>query len=111
MIERSGVDPETLPGAEERAMLRDSMRGFLETHWPAAGAIERGRDRDALVAVWSKLVEQGVASLTSEPSEGGLREAAIVLEELGRAACPAPFLGALRRDRVASTRRQSFPKD
>ena len=29
MIERSGIDPETLPGGEERTMLRDSMRGFL----------------------------------------------------------------------------------
>ena len=95
MIDRAAVDPATLPGSEERAMLRDSMRGFLETHWPPAEAIERGRDHDALVAIWSKLVEQGVASLASEPSEGGLREAALVLEELARAACPAPFLGAL----------------
>jgi len=95
MIERSGVDPGSLPGSEERTMLRDSMRGFLETHWPAAEAIERGRDRDAIVAAWARLVEQGVASLGSDPTEGGLREATIVMEELGRAACPAPFLGAL----------------
>ena len=95
MIDRSRVDASTLPGTEERGMLRDSMRGFLETHWPAAGAIERGRERGALVALWSLLVEQGVAGLGSVPSEGGLREAAIVMEALGRAACPAPFLGAL----------------
>jgi len=95
MIGRSGIDPGTLPGTEEREMLRDSMRGFLKTHWPAAEAIERGRDRDAAGALWPRLVEQGVASLGGEPSEGGLREATIVFEELGRAACPAPVLGAL----------------
>jgi len=94
MIDRSGVDPGSLPGAEERTMLRDSMRGFLATHWPAAEAIDRGRDRGALVDAWARLAEQGVAGLGSDPSEGGLREATIVMEELGRAACPAFFLGA-----------------
>ena len=88
MIAPSRVDPGSLPGAEERTMLRDSMRGFLETHWPEAEAIERGRDRDALVAAWARLVEQGLVSLGSDPTEGGLREATIVMEELGRAACP-----------------------
>ena len=95
MIDRSGIDPAALPGSEERAMLRESMRGFLEAHWPPAEAIARASDRGALVALWSRLVEQGIASLGSEPAEGGLREATIVLEELGRAACPTSFLGAL----------------
>ncbi|HEX2539683.1 MAG TPA: acyl-CoA dehydrogenase [Caldimonas sp.] len=95
MIDPSRVDAGALPGAEEHGMLRDSMRGFLETHWPGADAIARGRDPVALAAIWSLLVEQGVAALGSEPSEGRLREAAIVMEALGRAACPAPFLGAL----------------
>ena len=49
-----------------------------------------GRDR----RVWTQLVEQGLAGLGSEPAEGGLRELAVAMEELGRAACPAPLLGA-----------------
>ena len=36
-----GLDPATLPGTEERTMLRDSLRGFLEAHWPAADAVVR----------------------------------------------------------------------
>ena len=95
MIGRSGIDPSSLPGPEERTMLRDSMRGFLEAHWPAARAIERGREPDAIAATWDRLVEQGLASLGGDPAEGGLREATLVMEELGRAACPAPFLGTL----------------
>ena len=95
MIERIVVDPSVLPGAEERAMLHESMRGFLETHWPASDAVECAAEPRALVALWSRLVEQGLASLGSDPAGGGLREASIVMEALGRAACPTPFLGAL----------------
>ena len=97
MRDRDGVgavDTSTLPGDEERTMLRDSLRGFLQTHWPAADAIARARRPAAVAAVWSQLVGQGVAALGSEPGEGGLREIALVMEELGRAACPAPMLGA-----------------
>ena len=94
MRERSGVDAAALPGAEERSLLRDSLRGFLAEHWPADAAIARGREPEAIATVWSQLVEQGIAGLGSEPSEGGLRELAVAMEELGRGACPAPLLGA-----------------
>ncbi len=85
---------ENLPDAHERMMLRDSVRGFLETHWPAAGAVERANGAAATVSLWQGLVGQGLAQLGSTPEEGGLRELAIVMEELGRAAAPAPQLGA-----------------
>ena len=94
MRERLGLDAAALPGAEERSLLRDSLRGFLAEHWPADEAVARGREPDAIAALWSQLVEQGIAGLGSEPSEGGLRELAVTMEELGRAACPAPLLGA-----------------
>jgi alkylation response protein AidB-like acyl-CoA dehydrogenase len=84
----------TFPTEEERAMLRDSLRGFLAEHWPAARAVELSASPSALADAWRKLVGQGVAALGSEPGEGGLFEIALVMEELGRAACPAPMLGA-----------------
>ncbi|MEO6972492.1 MAG: acyl-CoA dehydrogenase [Rhodoferax sp.] len=84
----------SLPDAEERTMLRDSVRGFLEKHWLVAGAVERARDVVATASLWQGLVGQGLALLGSAPEEGGLRELAIVMEELGRAAAPAPQLGA-----------------
>ena len=94
MKDRSRLDAATLPGAEERTMLRDSLRGLLEAAWPPAGAVERGASTKAVAAIWTQLVEQGVAALGAEPGEGGLGELAVVMEELGRAACPAPMLAA-----------------
>ena len=94
MRERSGIDAASLPGAEERALLRDSLRGFLAEHWPAEQTIARGREPEAIARVWSGLAEQGLAGLGSEPAEGGLRELALAMEETGRAACPAPLFGA-----------------
>ncbi|HMO47394.1 MAG TPA: acyl-CoA dehydrogenase family protein [Rubrivivax sp.] len=88
-------DPALLPGSEERELLRDSLRGWLQQHWPAAGAVERSADGAAAAALWSGLVQQGLATLGSDPAEGGLREALLVMEELGRAAAPAPLAGAL----------------
>lgn len=90
----NAVERENLPSPEERTMLRDSLRGFLETHWPAAGAVERARDAVATASLWQGLVGQGLALLGGTPEEGGLREVVIVMEELGRAAAPAPQLGA-----------------
>lgn len=84
-----------MPTDEERTLLRDSLRGFLQDCWPADTAVERARDPEAVRGLWRQVAEQGVASLCMDPSEGGLREAVIALEELGRAAAPAPLLGAI----------------
>lgn len=96
----SGADRSLLPGAEERCLLRDSLRGFLETHWPAASAVERGADATAVRALWQGLVGQGLAALGGMPEEGGARELTLVMEELGRAAAPAPMLGAALANRA-----------
>jgi alkylation response protein AidB-like acyl-CoA dehydrogenase len=37
---------------------------------------------------------QGLTALGADRAEGGLREMVLVFEELGRASCPAPLLGA-----------------
>ncbi len=89
------LDPSLLPGDEERRLLRDSLRGWLQQHWPAAGAIERAADAAATAALWQGLVAQGLATLGADAAEGGLREAVLAMEELGRAAAPAPLAGAV----------------
>ena len=85
--------PESLPGAEERTMLRDSVRGYLQAHWAFAQA---GAPHDAsqAAALWQGWSRQGLAALGADPESGGLRELCIVMEELGRAAAPVPQLGA-----------------
>jgi alkylation response protein AidB-like acyl-CoA dehydrogenase len=96
----SAADRSLLPGVEERNLLRDSVRGFLEAHWPAAGAVERSADAAAVCTLWRGLAGQGLAALGGIPEEGGARELALVMEELGRAAAPAPMLGAALANRA-----------
>ena len=69
------------------AMLRESLRGFLDVHWRAVG-LKDAASPEAVSAIWRKLVGQGIAALGSNPDEGGLREIMVVMAELGRAACP-----------------------
>jgi alkylation response protein AidB-like acyl-CoA dehydrogenase len=79
----------------DRALLRKSVRDLLSVRWPAERALQQSADSQQLVAIWRALAEQGLAALGSSTAEAGLREALVVFEELGRAACPAPLLGAV----------------
>ncbi len=85
-----------LPSDEKRTLLRDSVRGFLHQHGPASSAVvdTTPASADGERALWRELAEMGLAKLRTEPGEGGLRELLLVMEELGRAACPAPPLSA-----------------
>jgi len=94
MIDRIVLPRAELPGDEERALLRDSLQGFLESNWPAAKALDFASRSDAGRTIWSQLVAQGLGGLGAEASEGGLREVCVAMEELGRAACPTLLLGA-----------------
>lgn len=84
----------TLPSDAERQMLRDSLGGFLAERWPASDAPARSCDPQAVTEAWRGMASLGLATLGSDPEEGGLREISIVMEALGRTACPAPMLGA-----------------
>lgn len=88
------VQRDVLPGDEERQMLRDSARGYLKQYWPEDKALQLAQSPGEVGAIWRGLAQQGLAVLGSEPLEGGLREILVVMEELGRAACPAPMVGA-----------------
>ena len=79
----------------ERGLLRDSVRDLLLKRWPADHAVERSGNAEATAALWRDLAGQGLAALGADPSEAGLREILLVFEELGRASCPAPLLGAV----------------
>ena len=82
-------------GAEERELLRDSVRGFLAQHWPGAGAVAAQADSVALATVWRGLAGQGLTMLGSDAEIGGMSEMLVVMEELGRAACPLPLADAM----------------
>jgi acyl-CoA dehydrogenase len=84
--------------SSEQEMLRESVRGFLASRSPLT-AVRAGYDAPASdPAVWSGLVDLGVVGLLAGEDHGGagmgMVDAAVVLEELGRAVCPAPYLSS-----------------
>jgi alkylation response protein AidB-like acyl-CoA dehydrogenase len=79
----------------EQEMLRASVRAFLATKAPIASV---RADYDVPVpdtTVWAGLCELGVIGLLVDEKHGGagmgMVDAAVVLEELGRVVCTAPY--------------------
>jgi alkylation response protein AidB-like acyl-CoA dehydrogenase len=85
--------------SEERELLRETVAALLDKHASPAAvreamASERGYDE----SLWKLLCEQvGAAALVVPEERGGaggeLADAAVVLEELGKALAPTPLLG------------------
>jgi alkylation response protein AidB-like acyl-CoA dehydrogenase len=82
---------------EEHLALHAAVGGWLERHCPPSvprAMLEGGEDR--LPAFWPELAEQGWLGLHLPEEHGGegygLAELAVVVEELGRALAPGPFL-------------------
>ncbi|MEU1303861.1 acyl-CoA dehydrogenase family protein [Streptomyces shenzhenensis] len=91
------TDPDLLHSPEEEA-LRAAVRDLLADHCDAAGVIARTEsDAPHDVPLWKSLAGgMGLAGLLV-PEElagqgAGHREAAVVLEELGRSVAPVPYL-------------------
>lgn len=86
--------------SEERDLLRDTVAALVEKHAAPAAVreatvSERGYDE----SLWKLLCEQvGAAALVVPEELGGaggeLADAAVVLEELGKALVPTPLLGS-----------------
>ena len=72
----------------DQEMLRDSVRRFLADRAPLS-YVRGVYDAPSAVAddVWHGLADLGVFGL-------GMVDSAVVLEELGRAVCPAPFIAS-----------------
>ncbi len=96
--------------------LRASVRKVLDKHATPdrLNGLYDGTD-DVSAPLWSAFVELGLPGLLVPESLGGAgasaREAAAVLEEIGRAAAPSPFLTSSRRrdDRAGRARRRDDP--
>jgi alkylation response protein AidB-like acyl-CoA dehydrogenase len=88
-------------GDAEREALRKAVRSLLEsrcTEQDVRAVIESGELYDS--TLWSTLIADiGTLGLCAPQSLGGqdatFLEQAVVLEELGRALCPSPYLGNL----------------
>jgi len=86
----------------ERDILRKSVRDFLASAWPPDESVENAGDAAATAALWRGMARQGLTALGSGGDGTGTREILLVFEELGRAACPAPLLGAVAANLVLS---------
>jgi alkylation response protein AidB-like acyl-CoA dehydrogenase len=85
--------------SEERRLLRDTVAALVDRHAPPAAvreamSSERGYD----ASLWQLLCQQvGAAALVVPEDLGGaggqLADAAVVVEELGKALVPTPLLG------------------
>jgi alkylation response protein AidB-like acyl-CoA dehydrogenase len=87
--------------SEDQALLRQSTRDFLSSEWPLEKA-RKVMEREARgyePAEWARLAEMGYLGLILPPGLGGQGlgaiELAIVLEEIGRACMPGPYLDAV----------------
>src|SRR5262245_62704764 len=87
----------------ERELLRQSVRDLLASIWPSDKAVENCADVQAIAKLWPAMARQGLATLGCDAAEVGLRETLIVFEELGRASCPAPLLGAVAANLALAT--------
>ncbi|MFJ3672675.1 acyl-CoA dehydrogenase family protein [Streptomyces sp. NPDC090106] len=91
------TQPDLLYSEEEEA-LRAAVRDLLADHCDAPGVIARTEsDTPHDLAAWKALTDgMGLAGLLVPEELGGQgathREAAVVLEELGRAVAPVPYL-------------------
>jgi alkylation response protein AidB-like acyl-CoA dehydrogenase len=90
--------PTDLLYSEEEEAVRAAVRDLLTDHCDAAGVIKRGEsDAPHDPSLWKSLTDgMGLAGLLVPEEYGGQgaghREAAVVLEELGRAVAPVPYL-------------------
>ncbi|MFI6558832.1 acyl-CoA dehydrogenase family protein [Streptomyces sp. NPDC050534] len=86
--------------SEEEEALRAAVRDLLADHCDAPGVIARTEsDAPHDLAAWKALTDgMGLAGLLVPEAQGGQgathREAAVVLEELGRAVAPVPYLSS-----------------
>lgn len=91
------TQPDLLYSEEEEA-LRAAVRDLLADHCDAPGVIARTEsDAPHDLAAWKALADgMGLAGLLVPEEQGGQgathREVAVVLEELGRAVAPVPYL-------------------
>lgn len=91
------AQPDLLYSEEEEA-LRSAVRDLLADHCDAPGVIARTEsDAPHDLEAWKALADgMGLAGLLVPEEHGGQgashREAAVVLEELGRAVAPVPYL-------------------
>src|SRR5215468_8770269 len=107
---------------EEQELLRDTARRFLESECSIRFVRQRMAEPAAVTdAFWQKLAEQGWLGIVYPEEDGGsglgLVDLVVLMEEMGRAVMPGPFLStvllggaAIREAGTREQRRQWLPQ-
>jgi alkylation response protein AidB-like acyl-CoA dehydrogenase len=82
--------------SSDQTLLRNAARAFLDEHMkPATARLLWDDPRGESESLWKEMAQLGWLGLSVPEAHGGsglgMVETAIVLEELGRAACPGPY--------------------
>jgi alkylation response protein AidB-like acyl-CoA dehydrogenase len=85
---------------EEQELLRESARRFLDSECNTQFVRQRMAERAAVTdEFWQKLAEQGWLGIVYPEAEGGsglgLVDLVVLMEEMGRAVMPGPFLSTV----------------
>jgi alkylation response protein AidB-like acyl-CoA dehydrogenase len=86
--------------SEEQALLRDTARKFLESACTTKFVRERMETAEAVTPeFWAQLAEQGWLGINFAEEEGGsglgLTDLVVLMEEMGRAVMPGPYLATV----------------
>src|SRR5215831_16721786 len=86
--------------SEEQELLRDTARKFLDSACTTKFVRERMATREAMTGeFWASLAEQGWLGITYPEENGGsglgLVDLVVLMEEMGRAVMPGPFLATV----------------
>jgi alkylation response protein AidB-like acyl-CoA dehydrogenase len=105
--------------SEEQELLRDTARKFLEAACTTKFVRERMATSEAVTPeFWSQLAEQGWLGINFAEEDGGsglgLTDLVVLMEEMGRAVMPGPYLatallgGAAIREAGSAAQRQEY---
>jgi alkylation response protein AidB-like acyl-CoA dehydrogenase len=108
--------------SEEQELLRDTARKFLDSVCTTKFVRERMATSEAVTPeFWAQLAEQGWLGINFPEEDGGsglgLVDLVVLMEEMGRAAMPGPYLAtvllggaAIREAGSAAQRREFLPR-
>jgi alkylation response protein AidB-like acyl-CoA dehydrogenase len=108
--------------SEEQELLRDTARKFLDAACTTKFVRERMATPEAMTpGFWSQLAEQGWLGINFAEEDGGsglgLTDLVVLMEEMGRAVMPGPYLAtallggaAIREAGSAAQRREYLPR-
>jgi alkylation response protein AidB-like acyl-CoA dehydrogenase len=107
--------------SEEQELLRDAARKFLDAACPTKFVRERMATAEAMTPeFWAQLAEQGWLGILFSEDDGGIglgvTDLIVLMEEMGRAVMPGPYLAtllgglAIGRAGSAAQQREYLPK-